>query len=335
METTTPYKTVAAFSAAGIKHQRKGQRSQDKVGVYSDQHIAIAVVSDGCSSCAHSRIGAATVVYTAINFGRNHLMARSFYHFDDMKQFVNELLAAIRVNLVRMSQLQSIPTVAELSSTMIFTAFYKNRYITVQLGDGAVIIQKGDGSIKKLDSKHPIQAQQNVTYSTQDLFYPNFSKAITVSRGSATGALLMTDGLSPIYRVLDPDNMENIHIMFFINSFYSRQESRKAMEEISKICAGITFDDTTIACVSSPGRDMMHKLSDTEKHRCLNISSKSSKLYGYITMYNTFKQPQTVREAARLLNIPTTRVTRMVKHLAAVGLLSKTGNKQFIHAYLT
>ena len=107
------------------------------------------------------------------------------------------------------------------------------------------------------------------------------------------------------------------------------------MDEISKICAGITFDDTTIACVSSPGRDMMHKLSDTEKHRCLNISSKSSKLYGYITMYNTFKQPQTVREAARLLNIPTTRVTRMVKHLAAVGLLSKTGNKQFIHAYLT
>ena len=135
-------KPITAFGSPGSKHKKRGMPSQDIAAVYSDDKFSIAVVCDGCSSCSASRKGAATVSYSAMNYARNFLKPHDFQN--NTQNFAIELLGAIRYSLERMASIQNIP-VYELASTMLFVAVYQNHYISIQLGDGCIMIQNKKG----------------------------------------------------------------------------------------------------------------------------------------------------------------------------------------------
>lgn len=332
--------SIATYSAVGARHEL----NQDQVWFDEKGKYKYLCVADGCSCATHSRIGALVTAFEAVRYAKITNLEAALHRPEAAKLFAVELLSGIRDALAKTADRYACP-VSEFASTMLFLASDEttHEFLSVQLGDGAIFVS-GSAGMKMLPVKRPFAGRQNVTYSTVDLFRPDFftamiEKAVVVEIGEADHAILMSDGLTPIYR--DESILETIT---FQNALYSSSVIEESLRNLCAVCTRSTLDDTAIGVMSNcKGSAALKRMSKANRLKSFGFEDsekpnwrRTLKMSEYLGFYKSFEESYTgtlsVAEVGRIMGASHRTSARTVKELHELGLLVKK-NKKMSLAY--
>lgn len=317
-------KNIVARSKTGLRHQLKNEKGQDSFCCFQDDEFIFACVSDGVSSAKYSRLGAMLVTFEAIRFLR--LYAEKSIFFDEKKRnlFIKELIISLKERIKRSAELHGY-NVQEYASTVLLCIRYQDHFISVQLGDGAIVISADKFKLHRLPTNTPDKLRKNLTYSTYDLFTENWEKLVTVTTGDCKSLFMFTDGVSPLYQQL-----ENLGDFCIANAFYSSADRLSIVEELMKACANITLDDNTIVAINN-ARSSIYDLTLEQRMRLFGVEKKfrvneKRKIRRIIRVYRLLEEPITSESVAKKLNISLYSAERRLKKLMNVGLAERMDN---------
>lgn len=135
---------IMKLSQRGEYHARNDQPNQDIVRKRENGLYAVAAVADGVSSCPFAREGAELACRIAIDF----FMSDAEYLFD----FSPEKIAYLFIELIKVhlskAALAAEASLSDFSSTLLLCGVDKKngRLLAINLGDGAVVIERGERS---------------------------------------------------------------------------------------------------------------------------------------------------------------------------------------------
>ena len=317
---------IVCYSKTGLKHKLTNEQNQDAFQVAkTSDGIQIIALCDGCSSAAFPKLGADVASLQAVNFAKSYPMLQDVF-FDEEKAtvFANTLLDSIRSCI---ANLQENFGPAALASTFLFAVFSQGHYLTIQLGDGAIVVSKS-GKMQMLPTKQPKTDRQNVTYSTCDLLLrKSFDEIVTVTTGEADHLFLMTDGMRVLYTpVVDSPTF---HALSMANAFYSPENRLDMLSKLTEICSSATMDDATLVCVSNTSFSVCD-LNVEDRFRLFGFQKPKSKhakrnIRRAIRFYQALTEQKTVEELAKTLHLSQTAIRRIGNKLEDLGLVKKIG----------
>lgn len=318
---------IVCDSKTGLKHKLTNEQNQDTFQVAkTSDGIQIIAVCDGCSSATFPKLGADVASLQAIAFTRAY--SRLYDVFGDEEKatvFANTLLDSIRSCIANLQEDFGGP--AALASTFLFAVFSHGHYLTIQLGDGAIIVSK-NRKMHLLPTKQPKTDRQNVTYSTCDLLLrKSFDEIVTVTTGEADHLFLMTDGMRVLYTpVVDSPTF---HALSMANAFYSPENRLDMLSKLTEICSSATMDDATLVCVSNTSFSVCD-LNVEDRFRLFGFQKPKSKhakrnIRRAIRFYQALTEQKTVEELAKTLHLSHTAVRRIGNRLETFGLVQKIG----------
>ena len=268
---------IGALTAAGIKHNLRKQPSQDAFACFENKNSRILALADGCSSAKYAKQGAEATVDAAVSFAQKANLSAIIRDKQQCADFIRDLLEFIRQRLIEISN--GIP-LYEFASTLLFWASVGKKFMTLQLGDGGIVISHSM-NISLLPAKFPSITQKNITYSTYDLFTEK-EDIYTVSRGLADFVALMSDGvLTPLQDKAGALDKKTLGSLFLINALYSQTYRKSKLEILLKNATAYTMDDTTILLLNMTTSPFKN-LSLEEKRR---IFSHFFFCFTYIVYY--------------------------------------------------
>jgi protein phosphatase 2C-like protein len=133
--------------STGSSHIRAGTACQDSAScielVVRDQHVLLALVSDGAGSAEYSAIGSRLVVECFARCVIAHLRAN--HPFETItKELVLEWLDDVRDHIFRSAEQRSIGP-RDMAATLVGAIVSSNRAIVCHVGDGACVLRKKGG----------------------------------------------------------------------------------------------------------------------------------------------------------------------------------------------
>lgn len=319
---------IIGDSKVGLRHKLINEMNQDAFQIAEASNgVQIIAVCDGCSSAEYARLASNIASLQAVNFAKSYPMLQDVV-FDKEKAtgFVNALLESIRNRIADLQESFNNP--GAFASTLLFAIFVEGRYLTVQLGDGAIVVSK-KSKMKLLPTKIPKADRPNVTYSTCDLFLrKSFDAIVTVTTGEADHLFLMTDGIRVLYTPV-VDN-PTFHALAMANTFYSPENRLDMVSKLTEICSSATMDDATLVCASNTVS--LSKLNLEDRFRLCGFDATSrnkqrkKKLRKMVRFYEALTEKKTANELAKKLNISSSQVYRIANRLQSVGLIEKNGD---------
>lgn len=150
----SPAWKVIARTAIGVSHQQQGHPCQDAYAYRQlEGGILLGAIADGAGSASHGAMGANLVVESSLDFlQRWHEFAlrrgetRWLEKLDQPKtqRFFEHLLQRLRHDLQQRAN-ESHCDLAALASTLLVFVAHPQGIIALQLGDGFLVIHRGDG----------------------------------------------------------------------------------------------------------------------------------------------------------------------------------------------
>ncbi len=136
---------VIRSSVTGISHVERGELCQDSC--YADfyitpsrEHFFIGIVSDGAGSASEGACGAELVSVKAREIIESWISDQG-NNFDE--QIVKNWIQQIRNRVVRESDIKGL-SVRDFACTLLGAVVGPNKSAFFQIGDGAIIVSKGD-----------------------------------------------------------------------------------------------------------------------------------------------------------------------------------------------
>lgn len=203
---------VVGKSVTGTSHLRAGRECDDAhtYRVYGQELLLIAV-ADGAGSASQSAIGAATSVEVAITTAER-ILYRQIEPYEHVQwiSVLNQILTTAHDALIRLAEdgmstilglpepIQSIaiskPSLREFATTLLIAIVTRNWIAVAQIGDGAVVIQRTNGSIVSLTPRQR-GVYINETDFLTDTEYLTLTDYTVAPRADTCGIALLTDGL--------------------------------------------------------------------------------------------------------------------------------------------
>jgi hypothetical protein len=157
---------IAAASEIGTSHASLGTPCQDgtALGIVDggEGPVLIAVVCDGAGSAAHSDVGAQIASETLVKCARDYILAGGALEPIDRDMMVN-WLAQTTERLIEVAQ-QEGNEPRDYACTLLVAIAGEDRTIFAQVGDGAIVISRGqeDGWLWVFWPYHGEYANQTV-----------------------------------------------------------------------------------------------------------------------------------------------------------------------------
>jgi hypothetical protein len=257
------WKAVGA-SVAGVSHELTSLPCQDAHACEHarDGWIAIAV-ADGAGSAPLSEVGARTAVDCAVatlgeRIGRHLDGTGALNGAEAWRGAVDEVLAACLAAVEREADARQRPA-SELACTLLLAVLGPSLTVVAQIGDGAIVVENGDGTIALLTAPDFGEDINATTF----LVSPDAVKAAQFTHmvQSARSAAVFTDGIQMLtmkLRMTLESRSWEPHLPFFehVFAFFHRQddpEAAKAALTAMLTSAGVrsrTDDDVTLVVAS-------------------------------------------------------------------------------------
>ena len=183
--------TITGTSVTGTSHEHEGTACQDAHAWQHNDHATVLAVSDGAGSATHGGTGAllattAATMYLAGALGRRHA-PRVFKRV--LQQTVEHTRRAIEQAATARGH-----DVKHYATTLLAAVLQRDYIGIIQMGDGAIIIQDGDGTLRVLTTQQDREYVNEVTFLTCGNYHDELR--ISVLRARRIRAVcLITDGV--------------------------------------------------------------------------------------------------------------------------------------------
>ena len=182
---------ILAASATGTRHISRGSDCQDaNVCRELDDGTVVIAVADGAGSASRSKEGAESAALTAVEFLAEHLAATEP---NRMASLLTEAVGAARSAVESLAAEGS--SASDFATTLLLAVIADSQVSTMQVGDGAIVVQLGDGeSLEVMTAKGDSEYVNQTTFITSAGY---LETAFFSSRPSADvrGLAVMTDGM--------------------------------------------------------------------------------------------------------------------------------------------
>lgn len=199
-----PWRVLGA-SVRGRSHAHRGTHRDDAMAVHADGDLLLLAVADGAGSSALSRIGAAvvaemTVARTAARF------AADLSNTSDASRLGTAMAHAVHDAALRLHALATQADVAPaaLRTTLILVAVLRDLMLVSQVGDGAVLVLRRDGSVTRVGAQRESAWAGEVTCFVPDACSMTQAAELRqVAAGDVQLLALMTDGIDDPFHPLE------------------------------------------------------------------------------------------------------------------------------------
>jgi Protein phosphatase 2C len=268
---------VMGVSVTGTSHLRIGRGCDDAHGFRlheSDQLLLAA--ADGAGSAAYSAMGAATAVRSTLDAAELILTGPLQPNQRDqwlsvltmilqsthaaLHRLASEKIIVSQSSSEKYSPLTGKPTIRDYATTLMVAIITPDWVATVQVGDGAMVVQQDDGSFTSLTPRNQSEYVNETDFVT-DSAYLSLADYTVLPRTGIRGIALLTDGLQTVAMKM-PENIP--YAPFFTPLFRTVARSAgsfgsartEAIEgalrsflESERICARTDDDKTLVLAV--------------------------------------------------------------------------------------
>lgn len=257
---------VTGASTAGTSHIRAGRPCDDAHDyriLTTDQgtELLLIAVADGAGSAAQAARGAKAVVETASEAAARLLLQQHEpANEEQWRDALAGILTATRAELINVANEVGVsvttktggtPNLRDFATTLLLTLITSNWIAAVQVGDGAVVIQRVGGLAVSLTS--PSQSKYiNETNFVTDDDYREVAEYTVLPRGALFAVALLTDGLQMLAMKF-PGNIP--HQPFFAPLFKFAANAEAPAEELQRfleserVCQQTDDDKTLVLAV--------------------------------------------------------------------------------------
>jgi hypothetical protein len=235
---------VAAVSARGTSHEKKGQPCQDANAFeILPSGVLVAAVADGAGSAARSEMGSALAVHTALASIRRDTGVTLPVDEREWRVVLKKALEVSRQSLEDQAASLGISS-RELATTLIVVAATADGVAVAQIGDGAAVARDSEGAVVGLTQPRAGEYINETTF----LISPN---AIEDAQcvywpGKATHLAVLSDGLQMLALKM-PCGLP--HDPFFAPLFRFVEQVQDAEEANEKLSALLRSPRVTARCV--------------------------------------------------------------------------------------
>lgn len=186
--------TITGSSVKGTSHEHQGTECQDAHAWQITPHATFLAVSDGAGSATQGGIGAllattATTSYLAGALRRRHSTKT-------LKRVLNDTVEHTRAVIQRFASSHG-HNVREYATTLLAAVHTGDHLGIIQIGDGAIITQGDDGTLRVLTTQQNREYVNEVTFLTCHDYKQELR--ILVTRATRLRAVvLVTDGVETL-----------------------------------------------------------------------------------------------------------------------------------------
>jgi hypothetical protein len=142
---------VEGFSVTGVSHVRQASPCEDSCGWFATDELIGLVLADGAGSARHSASGSKLVIRTAVS---SLLQNALFNHSITPETVQRSLVSAFRHGVENLygHAFETGTEPQDLACTLLIVVAGPNYISCAHLGDGAVVIEEEDFSLRTLSS---------------------------------------------------------------------------------------------------------------------------------------------------------------------------------------
>jgi hypothetical protein len=196
---------VRGATVRGRSHGHRGEYRDDALAGAAREGLVVLAVADGAGSSALSRIGAAVTARLAVDrtiarFASDTATA------DATSRLGTAMAHAVHDAAMRLHELATAGEVSptSLRTTLILVAIAGETMLMSQVGDGAVLIRKTDGSVLRVGAQRETAWAGEVTCFVPDACAMTQAAALRQLRASDVSLIaLMTDGVDDPFHPLE------------------------------------------------------------------------------------------------------------------------------------
>jgi hypothetical protein len=196
---------VLGASVRGRSHAHCGTHRDDALAVHADDALLILAVADGAGSSALSRIGAAVVAEMVVARTAARFAADTS-QTSDASRLGTAMAHAVHDAALQLHDLAATADVspAALRTTLIVVAVHRDLMLVSQVGDGAVLVQKRDGSVVRVGAQRASAWAGEVTCFVPDACAMTQAAELRqVDAADVQLIALMTDGIDDPFHPLE------------------------------------------------------------------------------------------------------------------------------------
>ncbi len=196
---------VRGASVRGRSHAHRAEYRDDAMAAGARDGLLVLAVADGAGSSALSRIGAAVTAQLAVDRTITRF-ASATATADTTARLGTAMAHAVHDAALRLHELATAGAVSPttLRTTVIIVAIAGDTILVSQVGDGAVLIRKTDGSVLRVGAQRETAWAGEVTCFVPDACAMTQAAALRQLRASDVSLIaLMTDGVDDPFHPLE------------------------------------------------------------------------------------------------------------------------------------
>ncbi len=199
---------VLGASVRGKSHAHRGEYRDDAIAAASRDGLLVLAVADGAGSSALSRIGAAVTAQLAVDNTHQRYVDAGAPAGDvsPVSRLGTAMAHAVHDAAMRLHELATAGGVSPsaLRTTVLLVAILDDLMLVSQVGDGAVLVQRIDGSVVRVGATRETGWAGEVTCFVPDACAMTQAAALRQVRASDVALIaLMTDGVDDPFHPLE------------------------------------------------------------------------------------------------------------------------------------
>ena len=235
---------IVGSAVRGTYHEKINRPCQDFFSYYKSPELTIICLADGAGIYENSNLGAKKSCEFLINYFKDNY--KSIFN-NDLEVFKQEFITDIQKHLLDFATQMNIDN-KELSSTLLFTAVYRNNYIVGHIGDGVIGAFNSD-SLMMLSKPENGEFINQTYFTTSENCLSHFRiNSYKFKNNQPLGFIIMSDGTAEsLY-----DRKKNIFSHGVLKLFYwmsntkAREMKNLLTENQKNVFRKKTHDDCSI-----------------------------------------------------------------------------------------
>ena len=240
---------AAGASVIGISHIENGIPCQDKIYSKIKSSVAAISLADGAGSCSKSEIGADVCTKYVVDFLCDNFDKTFLQNEEDI---ANLILSGV-TNSLKKTVKEFELDIMDLSSTLLFVAVKKDKFIAGHIGDGLIGAFDGSGC-------HVLSSPDNGEFANETFFITEVNalehfRIYKDKLKDTTGYILMSDGSYESLYDTQKGELAPANVSFFswlVDYDNTKEEVEKGLEEtLTNKFTKKTKDDCSINLLST------------------------------------------------------------------------------------
>lgn len=185
---------ISSYTSQGNFHVQTNTPCQDKAHFLTSQDFFCLSLADGAGTSKFSEEGAFIATKNICSLMQRKINVYLEKNPNDLKEYIIE--RSIRSSIAKIAKKKQA-SLSDFSSTLLFLAANKEKFMFGHIGDGVIIGLKGD-AFKVLSHSQNGEYMNSTVFTTSKKYKSNF----LLGRGSIRdykGFILLTDGISPLF----------------------------------------------------------------------------------------------------------------------------------------